>query len=153
MIKQWIGIDPGQSGGIAWIIHSTWDKSTTAGACKIPATDHDTWSTIKALSTEGNRGVESFAVLEKVHSMPKQGVASTFKFGTSYGMLRAFLIASEIPFEEVTPNKWQRAMSCQTGGDKNVTKAKAQEMFPHIKMTHAIADALLIADYCRRHHG
>jgi len=28
-----------------------------------------------------------------------------------------------------------------------VSKAKAAQLFPYIRMTHAIADALLIADY------
>jgi len=37
-----------------------------------------------------------------------------------------------------------------TGGDKNVSKRRAQELFPEIKITHAIADALLIAEYARR---
>jgi hypothetical protein len=31
-----------------------------------------------------------------------------------------------------------------------VSKRKAQELFPGIKVTHAIADALLIAEYNRR---
>jgi hypothetical protein len=35
-------------------------------------------------------------------------------------------------------------------GDKNVTKRKAQELFPSLKITHATADALLIAEYLRR---
>jgi hypothetical protein len=34
-----------------------------------------------------------------------------------------------------------------TKGNKNITKQKAQELFPGIKVTHAIADALLIATY------
>jgi hypothetical protein len=37
-----------------------------------------------------------------------------------------------------------------TKGDKNITKRKAQELFPEIKITHAIADSLLIAEYGRR---
>jgi hypothetical protein len=41
-------------------------------------------------------------------------------------------------------------MSCLTKGDKNVTKSRAQELFPEVKVTHAIADALLIAEYGRR---
>jgi len=32
---------------------------------------------------------------------------------------------------------------------KNIDKAEAQRRYPKIKMTHAIADALLIATYCR----
>ena len=41
-------------------------------------------------------------------------------------------------------------MSWLSKGDKNVTKSRAQELFPELKITHAIADALLIAEYGRR---
>lgn len=61
------------------------------------------------------------------------------------------LLASQsVPFEEVTPAKWQGALGCRSKGDKNVTKRKAQELFPEVKMTHAIADAYLLAEYCRQ---
>ena len=93
---------------------------------------------------------QCFAYLEKVHAMPKQGVSSTFKFGLNYGFLIGCLTALRIPFEFVTPNTWQKALSCQSKGDKNVTKAKAQQLFPHLKIIHTIADALLIAEYGRR---
>ena len=60
------------------------------------------------------------------------------------------LCAATIPYEEVTPQKWQKALGCRTGGDKNVSKARAQALFPLQNITHAIADALLLAEYCRR---
>ena len=88
--------------------------------------------------------------------MPKQGVASTFKFGRSYGNLEAFLIAAEIPFERVVPSVWQRefGLISKKGetktAKKNRHKAKAQELFPSVKVTHAVADALLIAEWHRR---
>ena len=73
-----------------------------------------------------------------------------FTFGQSYGFLRGMLIASEVPFDEVLPVKWMTKLSCRTKGNKNITKAKAQQLFPELKITHAIADALLIAEYCRQ---
>lgn len=60
------------------------------------------------------------------------------------------LTAAGIPFDEVSPAVWQKYLGCLTGGDKNVTKAKAQQLFPHITVTHAIADAILIGEYLRR---
>jgi len=54
------------------------------------------------------------------------------------------------PIIDVSPVKWQSALSCLTKGKKNVTKARAQQWFPKIKVTHGIADALLIAEYGRR---
>jgi crossover junction endodeoxyribonuclease RuvC len=134
-----IGLDPGASGGIAWIVDGV------ADCRKMPETERDIWELLSVLRLRGGT-----AFIERVHSMPKQGVASSFKFGQQYGTLRGMLIGSEIPFEEVTPQRWQKALGCLTKGDKNVSKAKAQQLFPHLKITHAVADALLIAEYARR---
>jgi hypothetical protein len=41
-------------------------------------------------------------------------------------------------------------MQCLTKGDKNVSKAAAQRLWPKLKITHANADALLIAEYGRQ---
>lgn len=136
-----LGIDPGQSGAIAMLRGSPVEG---IGFAKLDLTEKDI-SDYFAYQDK-----PSFAYIEKVHSMPKQGVASSFKFGKNYGFLRGCLIALGIPFEEVTPQAWQKAMGCMSRGDKNVTKAKAQQLFPDIKITHAIADALLIAEYGRR---
>jgi len=93
---------------------------------------------------------EVFAALESVHSMPKQGVASTFKFGKAYGFIRGVLIALGIPFEDVTPQKWQKELGCLTKGDKNVSKAKAQQLFPGVKITNKTGDSVCIAEYAKR---
>lgn len=138
-----LGIDPGQSGGLAFIADSVPD---TPFAMAMPDTERDTWTAIAGLSNPR----PGFAVIERVHSMPKQGVASSFKFGRSYGFLRGCLIASGVPFEEVTPQAWQKELGCLSRGDKNVTKARAQQLFPSLKITHATADALLLAEYAQR---
>jgi len=93
---------------------------------------------------------KTFAYIENVHAMPKQGVSSTFKFGRGYGFLIGVLTALKIPYEKVTPNTWQKYLSCQSKGNKNITKTKAQQLFPKQKITHAVADAILIAEYGRR---
>jgi hypothetical protein len=78
------------------------------------------------------------------------GVVSAFSFGRGYGNLEMALTAAGIPFERVRPQVWQKAMGCMTKGDKNISKAKAQELFPDKKATHWSSDALLIAEYGRR---
>lgn len=146
MARTFIGIDPGGSGGIA------------AQYCDDSGTVRSNLETIKLSETEADVADwldrwsyhSPFAYLENVHSMPGQGVSSVFTFGQSLGCLRGMLIALRIPFELVTPMKWQAAMACRTRGDKNVSKARAQELFPELKVTHATADALLISEYGRR---
>jgi hypothetical protein len=137
-----IGIDPGKNGGIAWIADGK--------ACveKMPETLQDLWELIVSISLNaGTGGIGVRAYLEQVASSPQMGVKSAFSFGQGFGHLEMALTAAGIPFERVRPQVWQKALGCMTGGDKNITKRKAQEMFPGIKVTHATADALLIAYY------
>ncbi len=140
-----IGIDPGQSGGIAFLAHPRVDAN------KMPATERDVYDLLQPWA-----GVCDKAYIEQVGAFPGQGVASSFKFGTNYGMLRAFLIALGIPFETVAPGVWQREMRCITKKGmtktqhKNQLKARSQELFPQLKVTLATADALLIAEFGRR---
>ena len=143
---EYLGIDPGQSGGIV--------KVTSNGfvfATKMPETERDIWEAI--------RDTDGIALIEKVHSMPDQGVASSFKFGKGYGFLRGCLIAGGIPFEEVTPQAWIKGLAIPSKAKtetrtqwKNRLKAMAQQMFPQLKVTLATADALLIATYNKRKH-
>ena len=137
-----VGIDPGKSGAIAVVsadLSDVWIQ-------RMDTTERDVFDFV--LDKIGEE--PSFAMLERVSAMPKQGVSSTFKFGQSYGFVLGLLTAMGIPFERVTPGKWQGAMKCRSGGDKNVTKARAQELFPKEKVIHKTADALLLAEYCRR---
>lgn len=134
-----LGLDPGLSGAIACI----YDGRVEFIKNKVP--EKELWEWLR----DWNHS-QAYACIERVHAMPKQGVSSTFKFGHSFGILRGFLIASGIPFDEVTPQKWQTELDCRTGGNKNVTRERAKEWFPQVKVTHANADAILLAEYCRR---
>ena len=146
-----IGLDPGVNGGIAWIANGK--------ACveKMPETLQDLWELIDNIRLASQIEVGRYydnthirAYLEQVHSSPQMGVKSAFTFGNGFGHLEMALTAAGIPFERVRPQAWQKALGCMTGGDKNVSKRKAQELFPHIKCTHATSDALLIAEFGRR---
>lgn len=142
-MKAHIGIDPGLSGGIAVIA-----DGVQPWAVKMPDTLRDAWDTIRALHAWCDK--ETIALIEKVSSSPQMGVKSAFTFGNGYGHLEMALTAAGIPWDYVRPQAWQKAIGCMSKGDKNVTKAKAQQLFPSMKVTHAIADALLIAEYNRR---
>ncbi|MDD5459410.1 MAG: hypothetical protein PHF37_08475 [Phycisphaerae bacterium] len=146
MTCYYCGIDPGQSGGIGILDEAGAVVATFKFKNQTDADISDIFEYITKLNDEGDA---VFAFLERVHSMPKQGVASSFKFGVSFGFLQGMLTAHKIPFDYVSPQKWQKALGCLTKGDKNVTKAKAQRQWPNIKITHATADAILIAEYCR----
>lgn len=143
-MRLFIGVDVGADGGIAAVD----EAGSPCNYVRMPATDRDIFEIITELraSCEGR----CRASLEKVHSSPQMGVKSAFSFGGSYRGLRMALTAANISFDEVNPQVWQRRMGCLTGGDKNVSKQRAQQLFPGVKMTHLIADALLLAEFCRR---
>jgi len=172
----YIGIDPGVSGGIGVIRYGKLGEYSKplVEAFKMPATEMDLCELLKSLIPTYDlmtrmKEPRVFCYLEKAQAFPgsqkvtrcprcstvlktrqSQGVSSTFKFGMQYGTLKGILTALHIPFELIRPVDWQRALGCMTKGDKNISKAKAQQLFPDIKVTHAKADALLISEYCRR---
>lgn len=139
-----VGIDPGLSGGIA----AVYEDGRVVLAKKMPETEQDVLSLLADLKRLSSG--DPVAFLEKVHASPQMGVTSSFTFGRGYGGLRMALAATGIRFHEVRPQEWQKTLSCLTKGDKNVTKRKAQDLWPDFKVTHAVADALLIAEYGRR---
>ena len=88
------------------------------------------------------------AVVEQVGSMPKQGVASTFKFGMGCGLIRGVLAGAGVPIITVTPAKWKKHFSLNNDGEKS--RALAIRRFPHVdklarKKDHGRAEALLMA--------
>ena len=147
-MKTVIGIDPGINGGIAWICDG---KPCVE---KMPDTVKDLWELLQSISQVDcklyYKQLDCKAYLEAVSSSPQMGVKSSFTFGQGLGRLEMALTAANIPFERVRPQAWQKEMKCMSGGDKNITKSRAQELFPSLTITHATADALLIAEYGRR---
>lgn len=147
-----IGIDPGASGGLVAMTHDR-----LLSCVSMPDTEKDTWNWFCRWEK-----CQKFAVIEKVGGyiggVGSPG-ATMFKFGFSAGVLTAFLISASIPFEQVPPQKWQKALGCGTRAKteskadwKNRLKGRAQALFPTEKVTLATADALLISEYCRRVH-
>jgi Holliday junction resolvasome RuvABC endonuclease subunit len=147
-MSSFLGIDPGASGGIAVV-------GDRCEAHKMPETLRDILDLILALKA---RHDIRFALLEELHAMPaaveeklgiKRGSISMWKLGAHYGALKMALTAAGIRFDERVPAVWQKIMCCRTGGNKNISKARAQQLFPDLKITHHIADALLIASTAR----
>jgi crossover junction endodeoxyribonuclease RuvC len=141
-MSVFIGVDPGKSGAIAVVDHE--GKAVDWCAAEDP---HALVHRYRELWHKFHVGL---CVVEKVSAMPKQGVSSTFKFGWSAGMLEGFVIFAGWRYTTVSPSKWQGVLNCRSKGDKNVTKSKASQLFPSVKMTHRIADAFLLAEYARQ---
>lgn len=160
--RLFVGIDPGASGGIAAITadglphYVSAMPSTIAGVLFV-------LERIVELSSQENGTFRASAVLERVRAGGLMGKSQTFSFGRGVGHLEALLVATGIPYREVTPKVWHTAMGTveKSGGakfadpdrkkkDKSIAKRKAAELFPSLAVTLKTADALLIAEYARR---
>jgi hypothetical protein len=88
------------------------------------------------------------AVVERVGAMPKQGVASTFKFGFACGLIRGVLAACEVPMVYVAPQVWKKYHGLH-GPDKELSRALALRLYPGVlglerKKDQGRAEALLM---------
>lgn len=141
-----LGVDPGASGGLALLDPA----GKIVDASPMPDTPRDIHEYFEEF---GHR--ICFAMIENVHAMPMDGKSSDFKFGWNKGLLDMALVP--IRHEGIQPGTWQKAFALirtdkteSKTAKKNRHKARAQELFPDKKITHAIADAILIAEHCRR---
>lgn len=147
MIERCIcGIDPGLSGALAFIFQN---EPNRVAIEDMPIADGDVCAPL--LSDIIRKYRPSYAVIEFVSSMPGQGVASTFKFGKSYGQALGVLGAHNVPLHYVTPRKWKQRFNLTA--EKDESRAKALQLFPACaasfarKKDHNRADAALIAKY------
>jgi hypothetical protein len=153
-----IGIDPGNNGAIAAIIDGRpllW--SLTAETVRIDAFD-----ALREIQVLHGKDEPLIVCLEKVGSMPKQGVSSTFKFGVAYGILQGMCVAMGFGIHyEPTPQVWKKAVfgglhkGMSREEQKQYAREKARLLYPGIadqlklKKDADKAEALLLAHYAR----
>jgi len=149
-----IGIDPGASGAI-----TVMEGNRVLESIKTDSGYHDLHGFLNRVIPDE---MDVHAYIERVSASPGAGVSGMFRFGQSFGALQMLLTCHHIPFDLVSPLKWQQAMGCarpkvgpgekkesQTE-HKNRTKQRAQQLFPDLTIIHATADSILLAEYGRR---
>lgn len=142
-----LGVDPGLTGALAFIFQN---EPNRVAIEDMPVADGDICAPL--LSSLIRKYAPSYAVIEFVASMPGQGVASTFKFGKSYGQAIGVLGSHNVPLHYVTPSKWKSRFNLLKT-DKEASRNKALQLFPACaasfsrKKDHNRADAALIAKY------
>jgi crossover junction endodeoxyribonuclease RuvC len=143
-----IGVDPGLSGAIAVL--------DPAGALErladlpVICDGRLAWidgGALQALLIDSLRGLPARAIVERVSAMPRQGVASSFTFGVTFGSILSVLQARHISVELVTPAVWKRALGLSS--DKRASLDKARLLYPSAELGLAKhdgrAEALLLA--------
>lgn len=157
-----IAIDPGANGGIAWI--------TDGGATKcadMPDTPKDIFDLLQDI-IDGCQGAG--CMIEQVGGyMPGNSGPAAAKFARHCGHLDMALLALGVSHSSILPAKWEhwfigkpvypkipaetkpadrrRILADRKRERKNKIKAKAQAMFPGVRVTLKTADALGMLAY------
>jgi crossover junction endodeoxyribonuclease RuvC len=152
-----LGIDPGASGAIALLD----TEQNVLTVVDMPVVEVRRGSrNVRHVSAQALSLVVDalqpidHAVVERVHSMPGQGVASTFAFGRAFGVCEGVLAGANVRYTDVAPATWMRAMYL-TGG-KDSARHMAMQLFPDNaerfarKKDDGRADATLLAVYGSR---
>ena len=171
-----IAIDPGKSGGIAWMADGR------ARCIPMPELLSGLVSALRDIRLQGKSlGVEVRAWIENVNAMPGEGVLSARTFGLHMGHLEAVCFCLGIGSRKVAPQTWQRALSVpklaavgprpeptalesneefaerksawaaarnrSQREKKHAIRELAQARFPGLPVTLRTADALMILDW------
>lgn len=159
---MYCAIDPGLQGAVVCID----ENNEIRTKIKIPVIKNSGGKTeinikelVRILEAIGKIDV---LVLEKVHSMPGQGISSSFSFGKGCGIIEGILTTLKIPYLLITPQAWQKEIfeGINRGGEsKQASILVAERLFPtaDFKATERskivdsnITDATCMAVYAKR---
>lgn len=150
-MSVYMGIDPGKSGAIAVIGEERQIME------------------LKPFSKDGYKrimrdygGYDVVCCLEHVAAMPGQGVTSMFSFGENFGWIQGMLEANDVSYQLVRPRIWKKDYSLNDS--KQQSTEACRRLFPDVgnrlhrtdgsrKDDDGLAEALLMAEYARRHFG
>jgi crossover junction endodeoxyribonuclease RuvC len=117
-----LGLDPGLSGAAAIVErHASADR--IADVIDLPTVGEG--ASRRILVPELMRFIiaakADLAVIEEVHAMPGQGLASTFRFGRAVGAIEATIAALGVPSRLVLPQAWKKHFALR-GPDKEPSR-------------------------------
>jgi crossover junction endodeoxyribonuclease RuvC len=157
-MKLSLGIDPGLRGGIAALsadgdLIGTWPMPVAGGEVHATALA----DLLRSLRSADQHQDIGLVCLEKVASMPKQGVASTFTFGTGWGMVRGVCAALNVPVLLVPATVWKKRVLLGYTHDKTGALRMCSSRWPTAELVlpgcrkphDGMADALCLAEYGR----
>lgn len=149
-MNGYIGIDPGATGAIA-VIREDGDVSIY----DYPGDERQLIMLMAGIALDI---LPLRVVIEYQQSMPKQGVASTFKLGVNYGSWLTAVAAYSMPLHIVRPKDWKSGMGYPVKKDVDTKKhslTTARRLYPQAAKyltragDHNRAEALLLAHYAK----
>lgn len=150
-MSSYLGIDPGKTG--AWALLDERGYYKYSGLC--PDNVVAMAQVLKGYDLDQQmEGPIHLVGLEAVHAMPGQGVTSMFTFGTNFGQWQGILAALGLPFELITPQRWQKAVLDSSRDAMAYARRRWPEAPLARKKDDGVADALCLAEYVRcKHQG
>ena len=163
---RYVGIDPGKEGALALVdvefpgtaqIRDT-PTLQAKGGTKRTYDEVAMARVLRELSAGSERGIV-LVVIEKVHSMPAQGVSTTFALGMGYGIWLGIIATLELPHVRVDPRTWKKLVLVDVDKEDDAAVAAAAGRAyptaagdlrtPRGRVLDGRADALLLAHYGR----
>jgi hypothetical protein len=95
------------------------------------------------------------AITEAQHAFPGMAAGAQWSFAQHYGFLRGCLVSLQIPFIEVSPQKWMSYFGLKKSKeeDKRTYKKrilqKAQNLYPQSSVALQTADSLMLCEFLR----
>lgn len=144
-----VGIDPGLSGAIAFLgendeldvydmpvekVTGVVRRKTGAKRGLVRQIDLGAFACIVDSRAAG----VTHAAIERVNSMPGQGIATTMKLGYNFGVAAAMVAASFIPITFVRPGVWKKVFGLKAG-DKTASRVCAARLLPEHKRLFGLA--------------
>lgn len=143
-MKRILAIDPGASGGLAYL------GATGLILDSMPATDRDV-----SILVMDRLAISDVVYIEKVGGyVGGKGApgSSMFNFGRNVGFLHGLIAASKTRVIEVPPQRWQKTLGAGTSKThgtrwKAHLKGLAQQRQPRLTITLKTADAVLLLEH------
>ena len=147
-----LGIDPGIHGALALVDIVGGVAPKLIGMLDVPVIGTGAKERVNTMLFRDwlAQHAPDHALIERAGSMPKQGVASTFKYARAVGSLETVVACSDIPYSIIEPAVWKR-LHHLPGKDKEAARQRALQLFPGAhalfarKKDHQRAEAALIA--------
>ena len=146
-IKKYVGIDPGKHGGIAIL------NGGRLTVYKMPETESEAAVLISDACT-----FAQLVCIERVTGwIPNDKripMSTMFTMGWWTGGPLFVALSCKSPVKMVQAAKWQRdVFGEKTGGDKKRMTEHARVLYPGVKFTQQVGDAVLIAHWAAFHSG
>jgi crossover junction endodeoxyribonuclease RuvC len=147
-----LGVDPGIHGALAIVEVNDGAAPELIAVCDVPTIGVKAKERVNTLIVRDWLVAQrpDHAVIERAGSMPKQGVASTFKYARAVGSLETVVACLDIPYSIIEPATWKKFHHL-LHADKESSRQNVLRRFPGAhtlfsrKLDHQRAEAVLIA--------